>query len=331
MKVLLVSSSFFGYEERLMNAFKNNNCEVAWLDDRLGNSTFFKAVTRLNLLKYFSFLINHKASEIIRQAILDRPQCIVFVDPETLDSAAYKRIKQELPGTDIVIYRWDSLQQKPLPQGAFDVAKAVYSFDPTDCQENPAVKHLPLFHNYGEFSNLAKKTETKNDLCFVGTTHSRRVKILAKIGNECIRRKHTFFFFLKAQSYFHLIYYSILAWWYGYRGKISVKGLAYDEYLKILATSNTVVDVEYKKQTGLTMRTFEVIFSGTPIVTTNSYISNYDFYDQNSILIVNEQSLNLEGIDKLSPLNTEQYFEKYHIDTWANILLGRVELPEYFT
>lgn len=57
-----------------------------------------------------------------------------------------------------------------------------------------------------------------------------------------------------------------------WRRSIHRTPLAYDDYRRVLATSDFTIDYAHPKQTGLTMRCFEALSSGAKIITNNPWI-----------------------------------------------------------
>jgi hypothetical protein len=100
--------------------------------------------------------------------------------------------------------------------------------------------------------------------------------------------------------------------------------LSSKEVEKIMKQSKCIVDAQYPKNTGLTMRTFETLGTRKKLITTNKDISNYDFYNKNNIMIV----------DRFNPIINKIFFEtdyedvdkfvydEYYIDNWMLNLLG---------
>ena len=91
----------------------------------------------------------------------------------------------------------------------------------------------------------------------------------------------------------------------------------------ILEDTVSVVDIEHPNQSGLTIRTIEAVFSGRKLITTNSDIANYDFYDKNNILIIDRKNPVipngfLEG--KVTEMKSNMV-DKYSIKGWLMELL----------
>ena len=92
-----------------------------------------------------------------------------------------------------------------------------------------------------------------------------------------------------------------------------------DEISEIEKQSKVILDVQHPKQTGLTMRTIEMVGMKKKIITTNEEIQRYDFYDKNNIQVINRNN----PIIDISFFNSEYHdlpehiLKKYDIDQWV--------------
>ena len=70
-----------------------------------------------------------------------------------------------------------------------------------------------------------------------------------------------------------------------------MSGLPSEQLTAKLKQSKTVVDIQHPKQSGLTMRTIEMLGANKKMITTNADIQNYDFYHPNNICIVDRNNV----------------------------------------
>jgi hypothetical protein len=70
---------------------------------------------------------------------------------------------------------------------------------------------------------------------------------------------------------------------------------------------------------GLTFRIFEAMGLEKKIITNNSDIANYDFYDPNNILIIDEKNINIPLSFLTSKYNPipKNIYNKYTLDAWT--------------
>ena len=86
--------------------------------------------------------------------------------------------------------------------------------------------------------------------------------------------------------------------------------------------SRCILDAPQAGQSGLTIRSIECLGAKRKIITTNSDIRFYDFYNENNILIFDG------NIDTNSPFFTEDYndipesvYQKYSLRNWLKTML----------
>ena len=100
------------------------------------------------------------------------------------------------------------------------------------------------------------------------------------------------------------------------------KHIQISEVNKYINDSKLLLDISRKEQKGLTFRVFESLGLEKKLITTNSDIKNYDFYNPNNILIINEEN-------PVIPIDffNDEYEEipksiliKYNIEEWVNIV-----------
>ncbi|TAM33422.1 MAG: hypothetical protein EPN68_01485 [Rhodanobacter sp.] len=99
------------------------------------------------------------------------------------------------------------------------------------------------------------------------------------------------------------------------RGDFSFGKLPQEEVRGIIAQSDVVLDIQHPAQYGLTIRTLEVLGAGKKLVTTNAEIKNYDFYNENNIVI----------IDRKSPSIPDEFFQRTYQPV-ADHIIGRYSI-----
>lgn len=90
------------------------------------------------------------------------------------------------------------------------------------------------------------------------------------------------------------------------------------EIADIVNQSKSVLDIQHPNQTGLTMRTIEMIGMNKKLITTNASIVNYDFYNKKNILIIDRDNPQIDvsffstPYEKLNP----EIYQKYSLSSW---------------
>ena len=320
-RVLILCPSMFGYEYRMRDAVARAGYEISLMDERMSNSFFSKAVLRTGLIRFAPWLLREHLIAIKQEIARFRPHILLLLVPEAIRGKQLRQLKAVAPDMRIIIYTWDSMSQKLIDDISIDLADAAFSFDPVDCDNHPRLRHLPLFHSF-EQSGSGDVENKIYDFSLVGTIRLRRLLTLTRLGHRLHKQGRSFHFYLLTKSWLHQIFYTIVGKLYSFPGTISRQPVPYEDYKKILAQSRCVVDVEFSRQTGLTMRTFEVIFSGNALLTTNRHISRYDLVDKGGIFILDESNIEPPAQELLIAKIDPELFDKYSIDRWARNLLG---------
>lgn len=96
--------------------------------------------------------------------------------------------------------------------------------------------------------------------------------------------------------------------------------ITYPEIIKKIQESKVIVEINKDGQVGLTLRALEAVFYGKKLVTNNSRIKEYDFYNPNNILVLDD----VNSVDLIEFLNkpfqplSRQIIEKYSFSNWIN-------------
>ena len=85
-------------------------------------------------------------------------------------------------------------------------------------------------------------------------------------------------------------------------------------------SAKLLLDISRKEQKGLTFRVFESLGLEKKLITTNSDIKNYDFYNPNNILIINEEcpAIPLDFFNNEYQAIPELILKKYTLSNWVD-------------
>ena len=93
-----------------------------------------------------------------------------------------------------------------------------------------------------------------------------------------------------------------------------------NEYIE---KSNVLLDIHRENQNGLSFRVFESMGLHKKLITTNSDIKNYDFYNENNILIIDSKKpeIPIEFIKKPYVEIPEKIISQYKVSDWSTHFL----------
>ena len=318
-RILFISSKFFNYEEEIKNEIETMGGIVDYFDERPANTTFTKALIRLNLKKIIYFKINRYYKNIIEKIKNIKYDYVFLIAPETITVNIFLELKKQQKNAKFILYMWDSFNNKKNCFNLINYFDSIFTFDKNDLNINKNIKFRPLFY-IRDYENIANKKNYKYDLCFIGTVHSDRYKILKKIEKQANDNglKCYFYFYFPSKLYFWFRKIFDKDFRCAKYKEFYFKPLLKQEVLQIIEKSRAVIDIEHPKQTGLTMRTIEVFGAKRKLITTNSCIKDYDLYNKNNITIIDRKNPTLSiDIIKNDYFELEKnMYEKYSLQNW---------------
>lgn len=316
--ILFISPSFFGYESSIKERLSQAGAIVDYFDERPANTFWSKALIRINK-KILSFYINQYYENICKK-ITNRVYDYVFVmDIEAMPVSFLKKVRKSNLHTVFILYLWDSLYNKKHTINYLSFFDRVYSFDLKDCERFSQLIFRPLFY-LNEYGMIASCQEYEYDFSFIGTAHSDRyslvLKICAQIHKYCL--KTYWYLYLQDWKVFYWNKLTNSAFMKARLRDFHYSSLSKKEVIEIIKKSRIIIDIQHPNQTGLTMRTIEMLGAKRKLVTTNASIRNYDFYSDDNILIIDRDNPVIDKefcLRKYKPLEEHIYY-KYSLDGW---------------
>lgn len=330
-RVLMVSPSFFGYERAIADELTSRGASVTLVDDRPGNSSWVKAAARLapGILRRRT---RRHYREVLRRVADDVFDLVLVVKGEVVPTWFLESVRRQCPRAVFAYYTFDSCENSPRGLALLPFFDRAFSFDRADVARHAALTYKPLF-SAAEFTPGAAPSVRPHDLCFVGTVHSDRYAVcraLAPAGSS-----HSFFFYSPAR--WHQALTSLLQPrsrripWH----EVSFQKISRAEVAQRFRRSRAVIDVQRTGQSGLTMRTFEVLASGTRLVTANTAVREEAFFDPRWVYVLpaDEAEWDLESLRRFvhddTPLPPdlvgEHSLARWVDDFWELALSARTE------
>lgn len=319
-RILFFSAHLFGYQNDIRLAMESVGAIVDYYNERPANNFLVKGVIRINR-NLLAGYINHYYNKIIKETLQKEYDYVFFIKGESISASNVRRLKQFHPEANFIIYHWDSIANNSNAQNLLPYFDRVFSFDKIDC-ERLGLHFLPLFYT-PDYANIPYyDKEIKYDMLFVGTTHSDRYKLVKRIEEQIIKMGGlclTWFYFPSKILYYKMKIQN------SYLRQIPVhtfhfKPMSKELLLQLYAGSRIIIDVQHPKQTGLTMRCIETLGAKRKLITTNYYITEYDFYNPDNILVVDrnlpyvpEKFLNEPYRD-----TPKEIYESYSIKNWLS-------------
>lgn len=323
--ILFISPRFFGYELAIEKRLMELGAYVYFFDDRPSNSFLGKGLLRAhkklyaNKIRKYYCPIEQKIDEI------SHIDYIFLLSPEALPIQLLQKTIQMHPGVKVMLYMWDSIQNKIGTKKYLPYCDRIFTFDPKDKQLNEKIEFLSLFY-LNEYATVGLKKNYDYDLSFIGTAHSDRFILANKIKKqiECLNGMVFTFFYLQSKK---LYMYRKITDVNFRKTKVSdfqYKPLNNKETLDVISRSKAVLDIQHPNQTGLTMRTIEILGSQRKLITTNAEVRNYDFYNPQNILVVDRENPVIPQSFIQTPFVPidERIYKKYSLDSWLNTIFS---------
>ncbi len=321
--VLLISPVFFNYYKEMIKALEKMGASVEWFDERPSNSNLVKAILRVNK-NFINYKLDKYYKSIINKIHGKKYDYILIVKPEGIPNDIIRQLKDLNPQSRIVIYLWDSIANNKEAKEKIKLADKVFSFDPIDCKKYN-MNFRPLFYieKYNELTKTKNKPEY--DLLFVGTVHSDRYKVLKNVEKQLYSHgyKVNYYMYVPSRILFLIRKFVLRNFSGSTMEEFKFKSLSQDQIVSMVEESKVVVDIQHPKQIGLTMRTIEMLGADKKIITTNNHVKEYDFYNEDNILVVDREmnNLDMEFFKKDYVPIDKTIKEKYSLEAWLLELL----------
>ncbi|WP_419868555.1 CgeB family protein [Chryseobacterium sp. CT-SW4] len=292
-KILFLSVSFFKYERAIAERLSYWGAEVDFYDERPSNSNFSKGIIRFNK-KLYQLKIKEYYNKILREIEHKKYDYFLLVKGEATPAYFLKKIKACNPDMTMIYYSFDALTEYPQLRSHLTYFDRKFTFEYQDSLQYD-LKFRPLFY-LDEYKSLKSRTTFNFDIAFIGSAHTDRYIIGEKVKEKADQLQLRCFFYYYAMGKIAFRLKKILdnnLKQFDTK-KLSFEKLSHRQIMDCYENSVSVLDIHKPFQNGLTIRTFEVLAAGKKLMTTNSDIRNYPFYNPNNIFILDRENVELD-------------------------------------
>ena len=327
-RILFIAPTFFGYYKEIINELENMEYEVDFFPDSPSNSNLFKAISRINK-KLVKFQVNNNFKKNILPKIKNiKYDYVFFIIGMTFSYTIQnvKKIKENNPNAKFIMYQWDGEDNIKFIKKFHKYFNKIYSFDRLDCQKNNIYKFLPLFYikNY-EKVGRKKINEFEYDVSYVGTAHPQKYAFINEMSKKLNHIFQNQFIYHYMPSKLKYIFHKLTSKEYR-KAKLEdfkFEKLPSEKIMEIFQKSKCIFDAPQSGQNGLTIRTIECLGAKKKLITTNKDIINYDFYNENNILIYDEEYTKNEKFFNNNYIELpKELYEKYSLYNWIKTILN---------
>lgn len=192
---------------------------------------------------------------------------LVIIFAPLRELGVFKFIKKSKPNIRIIYWYWNPIFRV----GKLDEKRLngieLWSFDPEDCE-----KFKMKFNTTFYFKDISyPENKIEFDAIFVGNDKGRR-PLLKNLESKLNS--------MGLKTLFHIISDNKDA------SEEQPQKIPYQDYLKLISKSKTIIDILPEGQSGLTLRPMEAIFLRKKLITSDQSLYNQDFYSKHNIFIL---------------------------------------------
>lgn len=317
-KILFFSPAFFKYENMIADKMREMGAEVDMYDVRSVTGAFQRALLKISPA-IFKRRSQKYYEDIIEQNKDKDYDYILIVKCDMTPASILVKFREVYPNAKLCLNLWDSVENIPGVTKKFKYFDTLHSFDLNDCEKYPILKFRPLF--FGDQFRKEKHTgDYKYDISFLGTVHSDRYAVIKQVQKIAEERGLKCYWFLYLQSKFIYKFYKLTK--KEFKGvdeeTFSFDKMSAAEISSIVDGTRIVLDIQHPKQTGLTMRTIEMIGMNKKLITTNESIKKYDFFYANNVVVIDRNNVTIPADFFSSPYSKlpADVYEKYSLKSW---------------
>ena len=328
-KILFICTPFFGYYKHIIIELENLGYEVDYYNDRPTENGIVKGLIKIKK-ELVNNLIEKYFDDILAQSIKKKYDKVLIINGKIFNRKMIALLRKQQKNAEFIFYTWDSIQLYPNIKEFLNEFDRCYSFDLMDCENIRNLKFMPLFYTkvYQSIGDNDGYENFKYDILSICTVHPNRYELIKKLFPRLKNmgiKIYSFMYLNKLQFVYNKLFVNQFK-----RSKMkefSFKSLSNEEIVQYIKESNVIFDIPHNKQTGLTMRTIESIGAKRKLITINKDIKKYDFYDENNILVLDNNDL-----DKIEDFINRDYknvpdliYKKYSITNWVNTLVNNLD------
>ena len=329
VRVAVVGPSFFSYMQAVVDEFDRRGMPGLWFDERHSNSALTKVVYRLGFGRFRPGPRRRHLSTIL-QGIRDHGATdVLLISVEVVDTEFVAALRRE--GIRVHLYLWDSVANKV---GADKLVKLIgnkATFDPID-SETYGMPYIPLFAEATfDEATLKPSGPYDYDIGFCGTVHSSRSAVFAQLVRARWARRLR----LKLMLYYQsraILYIRGLAdpnlW--PLIPKISTAMFPKSQVAEMIGKTRFILDIPHPGQSGMTMRTFEVLLAGSRLLTFNRIAAaRLPQALQSRVRVISQISdvtqIDFEQCERMPPLTAD---ERYYVslERFVDQLMAMMQL-----
>jgi hypothetical protein len=317
-KICLISFDHWNYDKHIVDKLLEKEIEAFHIKIGGFKHKNFAARISNSLSKVFlgkNPKIQKRQEHILEMLKLNGFQDqILVINPEVIDIECHLKIKQFT--NKYITYLYDSVDRCPVEHLLNGIFDEIYSFDKEDVKKFGF--KTTNNYNYLEKQPVSKKEDIKNQVLYIAS-FDNRLEIVTKLKTS----------FLKIGVSFRFIIVGKKTTLFKLKNKFSEaisgielrrKRIDQNDLKKLYSETNAVLDLVREHQTGLSFRVFEAMAFQKKLITNNQTIKEYDFYNPNNILVIENENHNFKSAffeTSYEPIPDDIY-NHYTLNYWVD-------------
>lgn len=322
MKICLISFDFWHYDEHIVNKLKEKGVEAYHINIGAFTHKNFGARVKNAMSKVFigKNLKHEKRQNFIIDSLkeIGKQDQILIINPEGIEEHVHKIIRKYADRN--IAYLYDSMSRNPAHH-ILHFFDTIFSFDDEDVREYGFKK----ITNYNYLKYCPSEEQNPHlDLFYITSYDTQRLQKLNFLINQI--------------DDLNIKFKTIVAGKKSWKNKITqivdskniniikfrTQNIPQQSLPKIYKNTKVILDLQRDNQMGLSFRIFEAMALEKKFITDNHTIKNYDFYNPENILILNDDFSNIEKSffeTDYQKLPDDIYY-KYTLDNWVNTVFN---------
>lgn len=322
MKICVISYDFWGYDKHIVDTLCKKGIDAHHI--KIGNVTHSNFQERATNAISKVFLNKNLKTEKRQQFVIDSlaalgPQDqILVLNPDTFDISTLQEIKAY--SKRLITYLYDSLERLPVEIEKLKLFDKIFSFDIIDVKKHAFEKltnYIYLNHHSSEEQN------PDMDLFYITSYDNKRVSFIKLLTKKLIALNLKFqIMIIGKKSWKNQLKNLFITVPESLSIIFSIKKISHQDLPGYYKNSKALLDLTRENQHGLSFRVFEAMALEKKIITDNKAIKDYDFYNPNNILVLDEtcSNLNTQFFEQPYEKIPDNIYYFYTIDNWTNKL-----------
>ena len=239
---------------------------------------------------------------------------ILVINPEVISLQYHQKIKKFTQ--KYIAYLYDSVERCPVEHLLDGIFDEIYSFDKGDVAKY-GFKETTNY-NYLEKQPITDPISIKNQVLYIASFDNRLEKImLLKQVFQKIKISFRIIIVGKKTTLFKLkkIFSSDIQ-----NLELRRKRINQDDLKKLYSETQAVLDLVRENQTGLSFRVFEAMAFQKKLITNNTNITEYNFYNSNNILVTANENYDFDRcfFETEYESLSEEIYSQYTLNSWLS-------------